>query len=136
MTRPLQPVFAQLRGLLQAHESSFDVADDDGERYRLKAPVGSATIQAWGGKTKAATIPIAWVEVRKTYVSYHLMGIDGNPKIAMKLSQQLRRHMQGKTCFNFKTLDAGLIEELRTVTAESLLGLRKAGFIADRSVGG
>jgi len=131
MAAALQPVFARLRGLLQAHESSFEVTDDDDERYRLNAPVGPATIRAWGGKTKIATIPIAWVEVRKTYVSYHLMGIDGNPKVAAKLSQQLRRHMQGKTCFNFKTLDAALIEDLREVTAESLRGLRDAGFIAD-----
>jgi len=39
--------------------------------------------------------------------------------------------MQGKTCFSFKTVDEALFDELRSVTAESLRSLKRAGFIAD-----
>jgi hypothetical protein len=107
------------------------VSDNTPDRYSLRAPVGPATVRAWGGKVKTTHIPIAWVEVRKNYVSYHLIGVDGNTKLIAKLSEPLRARMQGKTCFNFRTVDEALLQELQAVTAESLRGLRKAGFIAD-----
>jgi hypothetical protein len=129
-TAVMTPVFARLRGLLQAHAVDFSVSQDSGERYGLEAPVGPATLEAWGGKAKIPRIPIAWVELRKNYVSYHLMGIEGNAKLTSNLSEPLRAHMQGKTCFNFKTVDETLVEELRRVTAESLRSLKRAGFIA------
>jgi hypothetical protein len=125
----LQPVFARLRDLLATHESDYVVSHDTPQRYGLDAPVGPATVKAWGGKVKMAKIPIAWVEVRKAYVSYHLMGIGDNATLIAQLSQNLRGRMQGKTCFNFTTIDEGLLAELRTVTAHSLRGLRKAQFI-------
>jgi hypothetical protein len=40
--------------------------------------------------------------------------------------------MQGKSCFNFKTPDAELFEELASVTAHSIAGMRQAGFIVNR----
>ena len=130
----IPPVFARLRDLLQTHAGDFSVSHDTVERYGLEAPVGPATLKAWGGKARLARIPIAWVELRKNYVSYHLMGIDGNAKLTSSLSEPLRAHMQGKACFNFKTVDEELFEELRRVTAESLRSLKRAGFIADMPV--
>jgi hypothetical protein len=38
--------------------------------------------------------------------------------------------MQGKTCFNFKTVDDELFAELSRVTGESLHGLQAAGYIS------
>ena len=133
MAPTFQPVFARLRGLLQAHEADFGVTHNTPDRYGLDAPVGPATVQAWGGKVRTPKIPVAWVEIRKTYVSYHLMGVNGNTKLIASLSKPLRARMQGKTCFNFTTVDDALVQELQIVTAESLRGLRNAGFIGDRS---
>jgi hypothetical protein len=128
MSASLQPVFLRLRSVLQEHQAGFSVSHDTAKRFGLEAPVGPATIKAWGGQAKALTMPVAWVEVQKSYVSYHLMGI--NPKLEAKLTDPLRSRMQGKSCFNFKTEDDQLFQELSKVTAESLLALRKAGFIA------
>ena len=127
----LEPVFTRLRDVLRAHAGSFSVNHDTAERYGLEAPVGPATLRAWGGKAKVAKIPIAWVELRKSYVSYHLMGIDGNSELIAGLSKPLRARMQGKSCFNFAAVDEALFEELQGVTAASLRALKKAGFIAD-----
>jgi hypothetical protein len=127
----LEPVFARLRDALRAHAGSFSVNHDTAERFGLEAPVGPSTLRAWGGKAKVAKIPIAWVEVRRNYVSYHLMGIDGNAELIAGLSQPLRARMQGKSCFNFTAVDEALFEELHGVTAASLRALKKAGFIAD-----
>jgi hypothetical protein len=129
MTRSFQPVFERLRGILQSHEADFVVSTDDPGRYGLEAPVGPATVRAWGGKIKIARIPIAWVEVRKNYVSYHLMGIDRNAALLAGLSDALRKQLHGKNCFQFTALDDGLVRELEGVTAASLRGLKKAGFI-------
>jgi hypothetical protein len=126
-----QPVFARLRDLLQAHESDFAITHNTTDRYGLEAPVGPATVRAWGGKVRTPKIAVAWVEMRKTYVSYHLMGLNGNAKLIASLSKPLRARMQGKTCFNFTAVDDALLRELQTVTAESLRGLKKAGFVSD-----
>jgi hypothetical protein len=132
MPERFQSVFARLRELLQAHESDFTIAHDTPKRYGLEAPVGPATVRAWGGKARKAKIPVAWVEIRKTYVSYHLMGVNGNARLVASLSKPLRARMQGKACFNFTTVEDTLFQELQTVTAESLGGMRNAGFIRDR----
>src|SRR5215475_9029783 len=108
MSGTFEAVFARLRDILQAHESNLTIAHNTTERYGLEAPVGPATVRAWGGKVRTAKIPVAWVEIRKTYVSYHLMGINGNAKLIASLSRPLRARMQGKTCFNFTALDDGL----------------------------
>jgi hypothetical protein len=125
-----QPVFAQLRDLLRAHAERFAITHDSASRYGLEAPVGPATVRSWGGKVKVQTIPVAWVSVGKAYVSYHLMGMPGNAKLLATLSDDLRAHMQGSSCFNFKTVNDALFQEIKHVTAESLRGMKKAGFIS------
>lgn len=133
MKSSLQTVFKHLRSLLQTHEADYTVGRDTTAHYGLDAPVGPATIKAWGGKAKFPKIPVAWVELKKNYVSYHLMGINGNARLEAKLSGPLRARMQGKTCFNFKEVDDALFQELNTITAESLQALRKGGYIADEN---
>jgi len=123
-------VFDRLRELLAAHASEFALAYDTTDRYGLEAPVGPSTLRSWGGKVRMPKIPIGWVEIRKTYVSYHLIGVDGNSKLLASLSDALRGRMQGKACFNFRTLDETPLRELESVTAESFAGLKRAGFIA------
>ena len=74
-------------------------------------------------------MPIAWVNISKAYVSYHLMGIYMNPKLQKSISPKLKARMQGKSCFNFKNSDEALFSELEKVTAKSIEDFRKAGFI-------
>jgi hypothetical protein len=126
----LKPVFDRLREVLAARASEFAPAYDTSDRYGLEAPVGPATLRAWGGKVRKPKIPIAWVEIHKAYVSYHLIGVDGNPKLLASLSDALRARMQGKACFNFRTLNGTPLRELETLTAESFAALGRAGFIA------
>ena len=103
---------------------------DTNEHYGLEAATGPATLKAWGGKMKSPTIPVAWVQVGKAYVSFHLMGVYGNPKLLDVCSSELKAHMQGKSCFNFKIVDEPLFQELARLTADSLTAMRKAGFTA------
>jgi hypothetical protein len=125
----LEPIFKRLRTILQEQQANFPMKSDTAILFSLEAPVGPATIKAWGGKAKAPSIPVAWVEVKRNYVSFHLMGICMNPKLEAKLSGSLRTRMQGKSCFNFKAIDETLFQELGKVTAESLAALKKGGFV-------
>jgi hypothetical protein len=129
MSASFEPVFQRLRAALKKHASKLSVSHDTAEHYGLEASVGPATVKAWGGKAKGAKMPVAWVEVKKNYVSYHLMGIYMNPKLEAELSESLRGHMHGKSCFNFKEVDDALFKELDGVTTESLNALKKGEFI-------
>lgn len=126
-----QSVFARLRDILKTHAGSFTVGRDTADHYSLDAPAGPATLKAWGGKVKSRTIPVAWVQIGKAYVSYHLMGVYGSPKLLDRCSQELRARMQGKSCFQFKAVEEPLFEELARLTTESLTGMRRAGYISE-----
>jgi len=116
-----------LRGLLQTQATRLSVADDTPTRYCLEAAVGPATLQAWGGKVKRPTIPVAWVEIGKAYVSYHLMSM--STPLGDGMSKELKARMQGKTCFNFTREDDVLFTELEALTSKGIAAFRKAGFI-------
>jgi hypothetical protein len=129
MTPEKESIFSSLRSMLQRHAAGLSVADDTAMRFCLEGNVGPATLQAWGGKVKLPTIPVVWVEIGKSYVSYHLMGVYGNDALIKGMSKALKARMQGKTCFNFKTSDETLFEELDQLTGRGIASFRKAGFI-------
>ena len=80
---------------------------------------------------KKPIIPVAWVQVGKAYVSYHLMGVYGNTRLRDAMSKELKARMQGKTCFNFKTVDEQLFKELDQLTAQAIAAFRKAGYVSE-----
>ncbi|HEY4216469.1 MAG TPA: hypothetical protein VGM67_04995 [Gemmatimonadaceae bacterium] len=129
MPQDHESTFHTLRELLRAHAGTLTVADDTPERFCLEATPGPATLAAWGGKLRRPTIPVAWVERRKSYVGYHLMGLNENAPLLARLSPALRARMQGKTCFNFSHPDAVPSTELAEVTDSSLAALRRGGFV-------
>jgi hypothetical protein len=122
-------VFQSLRGVLQKHAATLIVREDTSTKYSLEAPIGPATLQAWGGKARSARIPVAWVEVGKVYVSYHLMGI-AVPAVHSAMSKPLKARMQGKTCFNFTLIEPALLTELDALTGASIEAFKNAGFTA------
>jgi hypothetical protein len=127
MSKDFDSAFKSLRAILERQASALSVSDDGPRRYCLDAPIGPATLKSWGGKAKRTTIPVAWAEVGKAYVSFHLMGLEA---VAASISPELKARLQGKTCFNFTAPDRELFEELEAVTAQSIAALRKAGYCA------
>jgi hypothetical protein len=59
---------------------------------------------------------VAGIRMGKRYVSYYLMSVYAFPDLLESLSPRLRKRMQGKSCFNFTTVDEALFEELDRVT--------------------
>ena len=125
----LEVVFASLRSILEKHSDGLSSSDDSAKRYCLEGRTGPATLRSWGGKMKKTTIPVAWVEIQKAYVSYHLMGAYSDPKACIGVSKELQARKQGKACFNFKTADPRLLKELEALTERACRAFKTAGFI-------
>jgi hypothetical protein len=74
-------------------------------------------------------MPIAWVRLGKGYVSFHHMGVYGRPELLGEVSQELRKRMQGKSCFNFNKVDRALFDELEMLSSRAFDAFRKAGYM-------
>ena len=63
---------------------------------------------------------VAGIRRGKRYVSYYLMSVYAFPDLLESMSPTLRHRMQGKSCFNFTTVDEPLFAELAEVTTAGL----------------
>jgi hypothetical protein len=109
-------VFARLRAILEKHRGGLSVSDDSPRHYCLS-----------GGchPTHKGPYPIAWVEISKAYVGFHHMGVYCSPELLAGASKKLKARMQGKSCFNFKTIDEPLFEELEQLTVQAFAALKQ-----------
>ena len=96
-------VFKELKSILKPYASKFKVTADTAEAYSLDGPYS----QKWKKE-----IFFGAVQIKKNYVSFYLMPVYMFPELLKNISPELRKHMQGKSCFNFKKVDASLFEEL------------------------
>src|SRR5436190_18058587 len=120
MNTKFAEIFARLRAIIEPHAGGLKVCSDSPTHYCVDV--------AFSARVKKG-YPIAWVKVGKNYVSYHFMPVYMFPKLREGMSEKLRARMQGKACFNFKTRDDGLFEELSDLTAKGFLMGREAGFV-------
>jgi hypothetical protein len=63
---------------------------------------------------------VAGTRLGKRYVSYYLMSVYAQPDLLASMSPELRRRMQGKSCFNFTTIDEALLAELEALTTKGI----------------
>ena len=115
----LQPVLARLRAILEPYRSSLVVASEGPDGMTLELPGYHDT--PWGFA--------AGVRLGKRYVSYYLMGVYGDEGLAATISPELRRRMQGKSCFNFTEIDPILFGELAALTRAGFAGFRALKYI-------
>jgi len=120
MTPEFATIFTRLRALLARHAGALAVTEDSPERYCLTG----------GRHPKHQTpMPIAWVQVGKSYVSFHHMAVYARPDLLKGVSQKLLARMQGKSCFNFTTVDETLFAELEELTVRGFAAFRNAPFM-------
>ena len=106
-----EPVYAELRDrMIRAAPNQTVVTDSPGHLV-LHAPIPNPLKPAermWFGA----------IQIRKGYVSYHLMPVYSHAALRDQVSPELGRRMQGKSCFNFKKSDPALFDELERLTVE------------------
>lgn len=71
------------------------------------------------------------VKINKNYVSYHLMPVYVSPNLLDPISNDLKKRMQGKSCFNFKKIDQDLFNELSLLTKEGYKFYQQEGYLLD-----
>lgn len=69
------------------------------------------------------------VQIKKSFVSYHLMPVYIEPALLDGLSAGLKSRMQGKSCFNFAEVDEPLFEELAALTEAGFASYKKQGYV-------
>jgi hypothetical protein len=112
MAADFAAVFASLKPVLTKHAKLLAVKTDTPLEYALVTKSASPFPQH-----KGHPLDFASVRLGKAYVSFHLMPIYMCPELLKTISPALKKRMQGKTCFNFKTEpEAELIGELKRLT--------------------
>jgi hypothetical protein len=120
MNAKFEGVFAELRAILARQAGSLSVTEDSPSRYCLEG----------GCHPKHRTgMPLAWVQIGKAYVSFHHMGVYIQADLLKGLSKELRARMQGKSCFNFTSVDKGLFAELEDLSVRAFKALQNAPFL-------
>ncbi len=100
-------VFARLKSIFQPYVKKLDVAHDNQTYYLLNTRHLMKNKQplCFGG-----------VRLGKAYVSFYLMSVYACPGLLKSMSPELKKRMQGKSCFNFKAVDEKLFKELAKLT--------------------
>lgn len=100
----------RLREILAPLRSRLVATKDGPEGLTLEIP--GLEGQPWGY--------VAGTRVGKRYVSFYLMALYASPELKGSISPELLRRMQGKSCFNFTTIDEALFAELEQLTIKSI----------------
>lgn len=113
-------LFDRLKGLLAPYADDLLVVTDAPDSFYLDARPSTQRPQG---------IFFASVQVKKNDVRFHLMPVYVHPDLLDNISDRLRRRMQGKSCFNFKTDDDALFAELAGLVAAGFDRYRQTGLV-------
>lgn len=115
-------VFATLKAILVPYADSMAISTDTETELYLN----SRYIQ----KNKKPLF-FAAVQIKKNYVSFHLMPVYVEPTILATASDELKQRMQGKSCFNFTRTEPALFRELSMLTKTGYQHYEQEGLLAD-----
>ena len=112
MAADFSSVFARLKPVLAKYAKRLSVKADTPVEYTLITKSASPFHQH-----KGEPLYFGSVRLGKAYVSFHLMPLYMCPALVKRISPMLKKRMQGKTCFNFRTdPDSELIADLKRLT--------------------
>lgn len=100
-------VFEQLKKILVPYAKGLTVKTDTSDTYFLDGPYS----EKWKKELFFGS-----VQIKKNYVSFYLMPVYMYPELLSDISPELKKHMQGKSCFNFKKVEPELFQELEALT--------------------
>jgi len=116
----LNSVFNELKSIMAPYAKTLDPKKDDGSELYLD----TKHIQ----KNKKPLF-FGAVQLKKSFVSFHLMPVYLKPELLDGISPELKAHMQGKSCFNFKEVDKPLFKQLAALTKAGLASYKEQGFV-------
>ena len=110
------PVFEKLKSILKPYEKELTVKADSVNTFYLDGPYS----EKWKRELFFGS-----AQIKKNYVSFYLMPVYMYPDLLKDISSDLKKHMQGKSCFNFKKVEPKLFQELTGLTKKSFARFQK-----------
>ena len=104
-------VFEKLKNILKPFEPKLNVTADTPSVYSLDGPYS----EKWQKQLFFGS-----AQIKKNYVSFYLMPVYMFPDLLKGISPELKKHMQGKSCFNFKKIEPDLFKELAELTRKGV----------------
>jgi len=106
-----QIVFEQLKNILKPYAKNLSVKVDTPDTYYLDGPYS----EKWRKELFFGS-----AQIKKNYVSFYLMPVYMYPELLNDISPELKKRMQGKSCFNFKKVEPDLFKELGELTRQGV----------------
>ena len=103
-------VFEHLKNILEPFAPKLTITADTSSAYSLDGPYS----EKWKKELFFGS-----TQLKKNYVSFYLMPVYMYPELLNEISHELKKHMQGKSCFNFKKVEPELFQELADLTKKS-----------------
>ena len=103
-------VFEKLKSILKPYETELNITADTTEAYSLDGPYS----EKWKKELFFGS-----AQIKKNYVSFYLMPVYMYPDLLREIGPELKKRMQGKSCFNFKKVEPELFRELEDITKKS-----------------
>ena len=100
-------VFEQLKNILKPYSQQLTLKTDTPDAYYLDGPYS----EKWKKELFFGS-----AQIKKNYVSFYLMPVYMYPELLKDISPELKKRMQGKSCFNFKKVEPALFDELAALT--------------------
>ncbi len=104
-------VFEQLKNILKPYAKNLTIKTDTSDTYYLDGPYS----ERWKKELFFGS-----AQIKKNYVSFYLMPVYMYPELLKDISPELKKHMQGKSCFNFKKVEPDLFRELDDLTRKGV----------------
>jgi len=104
-------VFEQLKTILKTYAEKLTLKADTSDTYYIDGPYS----EKWKKQLFFGS-----AQIKKNYVSFYLMPVYMYPELLNDLSPELKKRMQGKSCFNFKKVEPDLFSELADLTRKSV----------------
>ncbi len=102
-------VFESLKSILKPYAKAMTIKQDTENAFYLDAPYS----EKW-----KKDLYFGSVHIKKNYVSFYFMPVYMHPDLLKNISPELKKQMQGKSCFNFKKIEKPLFEELSQLTKQ------------------
>jgi hypothetical protein len=119
-TSEFRAVFSALHAILSKHEPLMRVVQDKPDNYHLDAGYS----ERW-----KRDIFFGGIRLNKSHVSFYLMPVSLHPELLKRVSPELKQRMEGKSCFNFRTVEPALFQELTALTKQGLERFKKEGLL-------
>lgn len=104
-------VFERLKTILQPYAEKLTLKADTSDTYYIDGPYS----EKWKKQLFFGS-----AQIKKNYVSFYLMPVYMYPELLKDISPELKKRMQGKSCFNFKKVELDLFTELTELTRKSV----------------